>query len=111
MDVKRVSDTYSITSQIESRDLPIIHAMGFKSVLCTRLDDEEIDQPLSATIETSARHAGMAFELVPVSSDGIDEKALKSFVAAYERLPKPILAYSQTGGRSAELYERMTKAA
>ena len=40
MDVKHITDEFAVSGQISTKDLPVLAAMGFKSVICNRPDGE-----------------------------------------------------------------------
>ena len=100
MDICKVSDTFSVSDQIGTDDIPLIAAMGFKSIVCNRPDGEGEDQPLFETIETVAARAGLRAAYLPVAATGPVAQDSLAFEKLFENLPKPVLAYSRTGNRS-----------
>ena len=74
--------------------------MGFKSIICNRPDFEsDINQPTKISIENEAKKLGVFFEFLPVASSNHSE----SYASHLTKLPKPILVYCRTGGRSSAL--------
>lgn len=99
MKPKRVNDELSISNQITTDDIPLIKAMGFKSLLCCRPDGEGLDQQLQAVISKVAELADLNTAYLPISRAGptrAEREALQSLLAS---LPKPALAYSEDQDR------------
>ncbi|PVA09967.1 TIGR01244 family phosphatase [Pelagivirga sediminicola] len=99
MDLRRISDTFSVSPQIEPDDVPGIKAAGFRSIMCNRPDGEEAGQPDHAAIEAAARQAGLDFADVPIVSGGLSAADMADFKAALAELPAPVLAYCRSGTR------------
>lgn len=100
MDIRKVSDTFSVSAQIGTDDIPLIAAMGFKSIVCNRPDGEGEDQPLFGSIESVAARAGLRTAYLPVAPTGPVPADIEAFQELFDRLPKPVLAYCRTGNRS-----------
>ncbi|MDO5759116.1 MAG: TIGR01244 family sulfur transferase [Rhodobacterales bacterium] len=104
MDLRRITDTFSVSPQIDPDDVPAIKAAGFKSILCNRPDQEEEGQCDHTLIEAAAQGAGLVFGNVPITSGGITSANLDDFAAALARLPAPVLAYCRSGTRCTMLW-------
>ena len=104
MDIKRISETISVSPQIDASDLEAIRAAGFRSVICNRPDSEGADQPTHEEIATAAREAGLAFVYQPVTSGKVTDADAEAFGEAMRTLPGPVLAYCRSGTRSATLW-------
>ncbi|GFE63635.1 beta-lactamase hydrolase domain-containing protein [Litoreibacter roseus] len=107
MKLNKLSDIFSTTGQISSSDFPVIRALGFRSVICNRPDGEDIAQQLFKEIEPFAANAGLEIAYVPISRTGADDDTLRRFQAAFDRLPKPVLAFSGTGSRCQDIYKKI----
>ncbi|NNK77125.1 MAG: TIGR01244 family phosphatase [Litoreibacter sp.] len=107
MEPKKLSEEFSACAQLSTDEMPMVHALGYKTVLCNRPDGEEISQQLFEAIETAAKNAGLTVHYLPVVSGGPTAEEIEAFRNAYDSLPKPILAYCRSGGRSTKLYEAM----
>ena len=103
MDIKKLSDEFSVTSQIDPGDLVQIAALGFKSVMCNRPNAEAPDQPTFEQIEKAAAAVGLATCHFPVVSGKVGEANVAALDVAASNLAKPILAYCRTGTRSSQL--------
>jgi len=100
MDIRKVTETFSVSDQIGTNDIPLIAAMGFKSIVCNRPDGEGEDQSLFEAIETAAARAGLLAAYLPVAAKGPVAQDFLAFEKLFENLPKPVLAYCRTGNRS-----------
>jgi sulfide:quinone oxidoreductase len=99
MDARRITDDFFVSPQITPEDMPAIKAAGFGSVLCNRPDGEEPWQPVFDAVAQSAKAEGIEARAVPIVSGQMTEADAEAFRAAFEALPKPILAYCRSGTR------------
>lgn len=104
MAITEITPDYSVSPQISAGELAGIKERGFQSVLCNRPDGESPDQTPEAEIRAEAERLGLAFAYVPVVSGQIDAEDVADFRAAFERLPKPVLAYCRSGTRCQNLW-------
>ena len=105
MDIKTLSDTFSVSPQISAHDVKAIADAGFRSILCNRPDDEETGQPSFAVISESAQQAGLEVQWVPMSNQiGMTKEVVSDMAKALETLPKPVLAYCRSGTRCSNLF-------
>jgi sulfide:quinone oxidoreductase len=100
MDILKVNDDLSVAGQIQPKDLDVLAAMGFKSIICNRPDGEGEFQPLFEAVESEARNSGVRAMYVPVAPSGPTSADAAHFGKVFDALPKPVLAYCRTGGRS-----------
>ena len=103
MDIRRIDDTLSVTSQIAPEALPEIAAQGFRAIICNRPDGEGADQPPFAAIAAAAEAAGLTARYIPVVSGAMTAGDVSAFAAARQELPAPVLAYCRSGARSTAL--------
>lgn len=106
MDIRQINDEYSVTGQILPADLDEIKAMGFKSIVCNRPDEEEPGQPSFAEIAARAKELGLDIAHVPVGRMGVDAEAVKGMVDALDEFQRPMLGYCRSGARSTAIYEK-----
>ncbi|WP_296422909.1 sulfur transferase domain-containing protein [Yoonia sp.] len=76
MDIRRIAADFAVSDQLTANDVAQAHSLGFQSIICNRPDGEDVAQPLFESIAA----------------------------AAYNALPKPVLAYCKTGTRSATTF-------
>lgn len=107
MDIRRLSDDFSVSPQIAIADLQTIWAAGFRSIICNRPDNEDAGQPMVADIEAAARTIG--FEFAHISADS--GKAAMPHAIETRRvlagLPKPVFAYCRSGTRCTVIWSLM----
>lgn len=105
MNIREINNEYSVSPQIAVEDLEQIKALGFKSIVCHRPDDEDPGQPDFAEIALSAQALGIETAHIPVSGQPTGD-AVKSMVDALDELPKPMLGYCRSGNRSTIIYQQ-----
>lgn len=103
MDIRKLSETYSVSPQILPEDVPTLAKAGFRSVMCNRPDGEEFGQPDFAQIEAAAKAEGLEVCWIPVVG-GVSPDALEAFRAALDDMPGPMLAYCRSGTRCTMLW-------
>ncbi len=104
LDLKRVSDEFSVSGQIEAADIGELAGQGVRSLICNRPDGEAADQPNVTEIEAAAQQAGLELAYLPVISGQFSERDVRDFQGALQRLPGPVHAYCRTGTRSLTLW-------
>jgi len=104
MDIKTLSPSLSVTSQITDQDISQIAQAGFKSIICNRPDGEGSDQPTEKEIAQAAMAAGIVFRYLPVESGKVTDEQGAAFGALMDELPKPVLAYCRTGMRCTTMW-------
>ncbi len=94
----------AVTGQISPKNVSQVKKMGFKSIICNRPNYEhEKSQPTQESIEAEAKKLGVSFKFLPVSSNKQTEEEATIMANYLHNLPKPILAYCRSGGRSSAL--------
>lgn len=106
MDIRQINDEYAVTGQVSVADLDQIKAMGFRSMVCNRPDEEEPGQSSFAEIAARAAELGIEIRHVPVGRMGVDADAVTGMVDALDELPRPMLGYCRSGARSTVIYEK-----
>lgn len=103
MEIRQITEDYSVAPQIGLEHVPLIKAAGFKSIISNRPDAEDGAVPHDA-VETAAREAGLEFRYIPVISGQMTQQNVDDQAAALGSLPKPVLAYCRSGARCTNLY-------
>jgi uncharacterized protein (TIGR01244 family) len=106
MDIRQIDDEYSVSGQITVEDLDEVKAMGFKSIVCHRPDQESMDQTPFAAIAARAQELGLDIAHVPVGPMGVTEEAVVAMVDALDEFPRPMLGYCRSGARSTAIYQK-----
>ena len=104
LEIKQVTDEFSVSAQLALADVPRLATMGIKSIICNRPDGEAADQVNVSEIQSAATEAGMEMVYLPVTAGSFSDLEVSGFLAAIERLPKPAHAYCRTGTRSLTLW-------
>ena len=104
MDVRKISDDYSVSDQIAPDDMAAIKAAGFRAIMCNRPDGEDWGQPAYDAVAEAARAEGLEARWVPVMGGMVTPEAVNEVRAALEDMPGPILAYCRSGTRCAMLW-------
>ena len=104
MDLRRITEDFSVSPQIKVEDVPEIVAAGYKSVLCNRPDFEEPNQCCYDDICEAAEEAGLTVRSVPIISGQIRPQDMADFKAALDEMPRPVLAYCRSGTRCTMLW-------
>jgi uncharacterized protein (TIGR01244 family) len=103
VEIRQITEDYSVAPQIEAADVAAIKAAGFKSIISNRPDAEDGAVP-HGEIEAAARAAGLEFRYIPVISGQMTGENVTDQAAALESLPSPVLAYCRSGTRCTNLF-------
>ena len=99
-----LSDTIGVSDQISPEDVVELSSLGVKSIICNRPDREsESDQPDAESIRQASKKLGIEFAFHPVESNFQTEQDASEMAKYLCKLPKPIIAYCRSGGRSTAL--------
>ena len=99
-----LSDTIGVSDQISLEDVLELSSLGVKSIICNRPDREsESDQPDAESIRQASKKLGIEFAFHPVESNLQTEQDASEMAKQLCKLPKPIIAYCRSGGRSTAL--------
>jgi sulfide:quinone oxidoreductase len=99
MDLRKITEDFSVSPQITPEDVPAIAEAGFRAVLCNRPDGEEFGQTPYDAVADAARAAGLEVRCVPFSSGQLTQGVVEEFQTALAEMPRPVLAYCRTGTR------------
>lgn len=109
MEIRQITEDYSVAPQIAAEQVAQIKAAGFRSIIGNRPDSEDGAVPHDA-IEAAARAAGLEFRYIPVVSGQVTQQNVDDQSAALASLPKPVLAYCRSGARCANLFALVQQA-
>ena len=107
MTPKRLTSEISVSPQLHIGEMTLVHALGFRSVICNRPDGEANDQPLFETIRQLGLNSGIETVYVPLKTEVTTDEDLAFMTETVHKLPKPILAYCGTGARSETLLRKI----
>ena len=103
MDIRRITDGFSVAPQIAPEDVAVLRERGFALVINNRPDGEEPAQPAGAEIAAAARAAGLAYRAIPVAG-GFSEPQVAEMAEALAAAGGPVLAFCRSGTRSTLLW-------
>ncbi len=104
MNIKQLGEGYFVSGQIQPEHIEALAERGFRSVICNRPDDEVHGQPAFADIDTAATAAGLQTRNIPITHGVLGLAEIENLIEAIKSLPGPILAYCNSGARSAALF-------
>ena len=104
MEIKRISPFISVSPQIYPAHMERLAAMGFKTLINNRPDNETDDQPLVAELTAEAAKHGMALISIPIIPGEITDQNIDEFTREMGRVKGPVLAYCRSGMRSTSLW-------
>ncbi len=110
MDVRQITDNYSVSPQITEDEIAAVKAAGFRTVICNRPDGEQPGQPAHDAIKAAAEAAGLAFRYIPVVSGQMTAQNVEDQAAALREAEGPVLAYCRSGTRCTNLYAAIQQA-
>jgi uncharacterized protein (TIGR01244 family) len=103
LDLRRVTDRFSVAPQIAPDDVAELRDRGFTLVISNRPDDEDPGQPTGAEIAASAAAAGLEFRHIPVAG-GFPREAVAATAEALDSARGPVFAFCRSGTRSTLLW-------
>lgn len=110
MEIRQITDGYSVSGQITPEEVAAIKAAGFKSVICNRPDNEQPGQPSADSVKAAVEAAGLAFRYIPVISGQMTMENVEDQAAALAEVEGPVLAYCRSGTRCTNLYAAIQQA-
>jgi len=100
-----IADDVCVAPQLTPEAMAEAARIGFRSVVNNRPDFEEgPTQPTSAQIEAAARAAGLQYRHLPVSPAHQTPQDAAAMARLLHELPRPMLMFCRSGGRSGRLY-------
>lgn len=98
--VRRVTDVFSVASQIAVEDMTVLAAAGVTTLINHRPDGEAPDQPTGAELQAAAEAAGLRYVSIPVRGVPPGEADARATAEASATAGGPVLAFCRSGTRS-----------
>ena len=111
MTFAKLSDDYSVATQIAPADVEYFVREGYAAVICNRPDGEDAGQPGSDSIREACEQQGIEFHMIPVQGRMISPETVHQFQAVMAGATGPVLGYCRSGTRSAILWQMASQAA
>ena len=104
MDIRRITDNYSVSPQIAPEDVAELKAQGFTAVICNRPDAENPPGQKAADIRAAAEAAGLAFHDIPFAHGSLSLDLVEAQRRVQDETGGPVLAYCASGNRCSVLW-------
>jgi sulfide:quinone oxidoreductase len=104
LEIRKVSDEFSVSGQLEPDAIATLQAAGVKMLICNRPDNEAPGQPAYAELARRAADAGMTVHYLPVVHDTINEQNVEDFATLLNDAATPVHAWCRSGLRSITLW-------
>jgi uncharacterized protein (TIGR01244 family) len=99
MDIRPVTDRYSVSPQIAPQDIPAIRDAGYTAIICNRPDAENPPELQAAAMEVAAKAAGLDFTVIPLTHQTMTPDNIARQELAVSQSKGPVLAYCASGTR------------
>ena len=106
----KLSDTYSVATQIDPADVEFLAREGFSAIVCNRPDGEDPGQPTSASIREACERHGIDFYMIPVQGSFVNPDTVQQFIDVMKDAEGPVLGYCRSATRSAILWQLASQA-
>lgn len=100
MDIRRLTDHYAVSPQIDPADMQTLADEGFVAVIDNRPDAEIPPSHQTDPMRAAAEAAGLAFVAIPVTHQGLNMEMVTDQRDAIDSAGGPVLAYCASGTRS-----------
>lgn len=100
MDLRQITDTYSVAPQLEPADMAELAAQGVTTVICNRPDAENPPPLQAAAMQAAAEAAGLSFVFNPVVGGQLTLDTVEEQADAIDAAGGPVVAYCASGNRS-----------
>jgi uncharacterized protein (TIGR01244 family) len=100
MDLRQITEGYSVTPQIEPSDVAKLAAMGVKTLICNRPDAENPPALQAAAIQAEAEAHGIDFVFNPFQGNTMTQDHIDEQADAIADADGPVVAYCASGNRS-----------
>jgi len=104
VEIRKLTESFSVSPQISLSDIADIAALGYKTIFCNRPDQESPDQISIKDIELEAQKFSINVVFQPVVSGQIYDAQVSDFYSNFVNSDKPILACCRTGTRCSILW-------
>ena len=105
MNMTQLDENFFVSGQIGFSDLESLSKSGVKSIICTRPDMEEGNQPLFDELAKEAEALGFQTLHVPIRPGQATADDVEKFANGFRKMPKPILGYCRSGARAHSLWQ------
>ncbi len=100
MDLRKITENYFVSPQLETADMPAVAASGIVAVICNRPDEEVPVTHQAAAMRRAAETAGLTFHVLPLTHLTFTPETVGRQRAVMDMVKGPVLAYCASGTRS-----------
>ncbi len=100
MDLRKITDGYTASPQLDPADMVALAQMGVKTVICNRPDAENPPHLQAAAMQEAAEAAGIAFVFNPIVGGTMTQDNVEEQADAIAGSEGPVVAYCASGTRS-----------
>lgn len=100
MDIRTLTDSYSVSPQIEPSDCAALAEAGFTTIICNRPDAENPAPLQTEAMRAAAEAAGLTFVDNPVFGGTMSPENVELQASAVAEATGPVFAYCRSGTRS-----------
>ena len=104
MNIIKLTESLSVSAQINLDDVAKIAAAGYKVLINNRPDGEDSHQPAGAVIAAAAEAAGLEYHHMPVTAASFPGPDLAAMTDLFDDSERPVLAFCRSGTRCANLW-------
>ena len=101
MDIRKLTDDFSVAPQLTPDEMPAVAAAGFRTVICNRPDTEIGPDLCCEEMRVAAEAAGLVWFDNPIEAGGMTMENVDDQGKISTHGQKPVLAYCRSGTRSA----------
>ena len=105
INTRKIDQNFDVTGQLAPAHMANASALGYRTVICMRPDNEGFNQPAFSDMEAAAKAAGIEaiyFPVIPGSMTPDQARKLKTILSGRNG---PVLAYCASGNRCAAAYD------
>ena len=104
MDLRQITPDFAVAPQITPEEVAAIAALGYRTLINNRPDDEIEDALDSDAMAVAAAEAGLAYHHLPYFPGQMTPDLVAAFEAVMATVEGPVLAYCRSGTRSSHLW-------
>jgi sulfide:quinone oxidoreductase len=104
MQLHKLNEDLYISDQIELADIPLLKAIGIKTIVNNRPDGETVAQPNSQDISVAAQKLGIDYDYLPITPGCYPASLIDKFLTLLTIKKRPMVAFCRTGNRSVSLW-------
>lgn len=101
MDLRQITETYTVAPQLEPTDMAALAKQGVTTVICNRPDAENPPPLQAGAMQAAAEAAGLSFVFNPVVGGQLTLENVEEQSEAIDAAGGPVVAYCASGNRSA----------